>query len=200
MSRSTITPGFAEEGLPTFLFSFDDFEKMDEAGLFRDRGRGVELIEGKLVEMAPPGMDHTKAASHLHGQLYIAISAGAPTGFEVLTQGTLKIGDHSGPQPDVFVARSRAGERYYLAEDCVLVIEVAVTSVTTDKTIKRPLYARAGIAEFWLVEPEARTIRVHRKPGPSGEWGEEVTVAEGVVRPAFAPEIAIALSDIFRDA
>lgn len=200
MSRSTITPGFADEGLPIFRFSFDDFEKMDDVGLFRDRSGRVELIEGRLVEMAPAGAEHTDVASELHGQLYLALSKGGHGPLRVLTQGTLKIADHSGPEPDVFVARRQAGQKHYLAEDCVLVIEVAVSSLATDKAIKRPLYARAGIAEFWLVEPEARSIRVHRRPGPDGQWGEEVTVTEGAVRPLFAPEIEIALADVFRDA
>lgn len=196
MSSVIDRPGFAEEASPPFLFSFDQFAKMDEAGVFAGQGR-VELIEGRLIEMAPPAADHTQVTSELMGQFYVALRSGAHGGLHALTQGTLKIADHSGPEPDVFVARRRPGQKYYLSEDCVLVIEVAVTTLNTDKTLKRPMYARAAIPEFWLVEPEHRSIRVHRRPGPDGEWGEEVTVTEGAVRPLFAPEIEIVLDQVF---
>jgi len=192
--------GFEDEGVPTFLFDFDQFEKMEEAGVFDAQFGRVELIEGRLIEMAPAGGDHADVTSDLLFLLADGIRAFGIEGLRSLTQGTLKISDHSGPEPDVFVARRRVGQKYYESADAVLIVEVAVSTVDTDRALKRPMYARAGIPEFWIVEPESRSIRVHRRPGPDGIWGEETSVTDGTVSPLFAPDIRICLADLFRGA
>lgn len=198
MSSASHGPGFEDEGIPSFLFNFDQFEKMDDAGVFADQDGRVELIEGRLIHMAPPGADHSNVTSDLMVDLAVALRGSGIKGLKVLSQGTVKIEEHSGPEPDVFVARVAPGRKYYQAEDAVLVVEVSVTTLRLDRSVKRPMYARAGIAEYWIVEPEARSIHVHRQPNSDGSWGEEFTVTGGAVSPLFAPRIAIALDDVFQ--
>jgi Uma2 family endonuclease len=197
MARQIDTPGM-EDGVHPFVFNFADFARMGDAGLFADREGRVELIEGKIVQMAPPAGDHTDVTSEIQGGLYIGIKALPESGLRVLSQGTLKIGDHSAPEPDVFVARPRQGRKYYEAGDVELVVEVAVTTLASDRDLKAPLYARAGIPEFWLVVPEDRSVCVHRGPRPEGQWASVMTVTDGAVSPLFAPGIRIPLADIFR--
>ena len=186
-----------EDGPRPFRFDFADYERMEAAGLFADREGRVELIEGMIVEMAPPGGDHTDVTSEIQGQFYVALRPDLYRDFKVLSQGTLRIGEHSAPEPDVFVARSRAGRKYYQASDAVLVVEVSISTLDADRTVKAPLYARAGIPELWIAEPETRSIRVYRGPRPDGRWDSEATVAEGSIRPLFAPAITILLADVF---
>lgn len=186
-----------EDGPRPFRFDFADYERMDEAGLFADREGRVELIEGMIVEMAPPGGDHTDVTSDLHLSLGMAVRASPELGLKVLTQGALRIGEHSASEPDVFVARSREGRKYYQAADAVLVVEVSVSTLDADRTVKAPLYARAGIPELWIVEPEARSVRVYRGPRPDGRWDSEATVTEGRLSPLFAPTIEIVLAEVF---
>ncbi len=150
--------------------------------------------------MAPLSGDHTDVTSALHLGLGLAVRATPGLALKVLTQGTLRIGDHSAPEPDIFVARSRGGRKYYEAADAVLVIEVSVSTVEDARRTKVPLYARAGIPELWIAEPDARLVRLYRGPRPDGSWLSETTVTEGMVSPLFAPDIRIALSDIFRGA
>jgi Uma2 family endonuclease len=179
------------------LFDFAAYERMDEAGLFAGRPGKVELIEGTICEMAPPAGDHTDVTSDLHLGLGMAVKAVPHLGLKVLTQGTLRIGDHSAPEPDVFVARPRGGRRYYEAADAVLVVEVSVTTLDDDRRVKAPLYAQAGIPELWIAEPETRSIRVYRGPRSDGTWDSETILVEGAVSPLFAPAIRIALADVF---
>lgn len=197
MTDATYGPGFEDEGMPSFLFNFDQFERMEDAGVFADRGR-VELIEGRLIAMAPPGADHSDVTVDLLVDLANALKNSGVEGLRVASQGTVKIGEHSGPEPDVFVARRVHGHKYYQAEDAVLVIEVSVTTLRLDQSVKRPMYARAGIAEYWIVDVEARTVHVHRQPHGNGVWGQEFSVSEGAINPLFAPQISIALDDVFR--
>ncbi len=198
MSDASYGPGVEDEGIPSFLFNFDDFEKLEEIGLFDDREGRVELIEGTLIQMAPPGADHSDVILDLAFSLKDALGTPEDGALRVGSQSTLRIGDHSAPEPDVFVARRAKGQKYYLAEDAVLVVEVAVTTFRADESVKRPVYARAAIAELWIVEPSTRSIHVHRQPHSDGTWGEQFSVTEGSVSPLFAPQISIALDDVFQ--
>lgn len=189
-----------EEGARRFLFDFEAYERMSDAGVFGDRRGRVELIEGVVVDMAPSGMDHARVNSDLLARLHAAVANAGLTGLDVITNGTLRIDTLNAPEPDVFVAKPPAEGPYYLAKDAFLVVEVSVSTRDTDRTVKVPLYARASIPEFWIIEPEARLVRVYRDPRPDGSWAGETTVTEGVVSPLFAPEIRIALTEIFRGA
>lgn len=190
--------GFDEKGARPFLFDFDQFEKMDAAGVFAGREGRTELIEGKVVQMSPAGAEHTKVTSRLLAYLFNALETLDTNDLLALTQGTVRIGNHSAPEPDVFVARSVPGRKYFEARDAELVIEVTVTTFNPDHSIKRPMYARAGVPELWIVEPSNRVVHVNRQPRNDGTWGETFTVTEGAVHPLFAPQISIALDDVFR--
>lgn len=190
-------PGFRDEGIPAFLFNFEQFRKMDDAGVFADGEGRIELIDGRLTAMAPASAEHANVVIDLAVNLANALKASGVAGLKVLSQATLRIGDDSAPEPDVFVARPDHGRRYYEAADAVFVAEVSVTTVQPDQSLKRPLYARAGIAELWILEPGQRSIHVHREPRPDGSWGEIFAVTQGVASPLFAPEIRIALADVF---
>jgi hypothetical protein len=51
----------------------------------------------------------------------------------------------------------------------VLAIEVADTSLRQDRGPKKRLYARAGIAVYWIVNLKARRIEVYTEPAPSAK-------------------------------
>jgi len=185
------------EGLRPFLFDFADYERMGEAGVFAHHEGRVELIEGMIVQMAPAGFDHVNVTSDMLGLLYVGLRTELSAGFKVLTQGTLRIGNHSAPEPDVFVARVTGRKKYYEAADAVLVIEVSVSTADADKVVKAPLYARAAIPELWIVEPEQASVTQYRGPRPDGTWDQVTTVTEGDVSPLFTSTIAISLSELF---
>lgn len=194
----TTTPSGMQEGPADFRFDFDRFERMFELGILNDQGPRVELLEGRIVEMSPIGAEHANVTADLTVTLANGIrnDAGLPAA-RVSTGATLRIGSDSGPEPDVLVARHGAKGKYYQAADTVLVVEVSGSTRDNDLAIKRPLYARAGIPEFWIVEPEARLIRVFRDPHPDGSWGHEAVVTEGVVTPLFSDQVRVELAELF---
>jgi putative restriction endonuclease len=78
----------------------------------------------------------------------------------------------------------RMGEAGILREDDRVgdvwrLIEVSDTTVPFDRTVKVPLYARAGIAEVWLVDLGADRVEVYRRPVPDGRYGDVRRVARG---------------------
>jgi Uma2 family endonuclease len=192
------TPSGMEEGLAAFRFDFDRFEQLFEQGILNQPGPRIELLDGRIVEMAPGSDDHSKTNADLVIRLGMRlIEAGLTDQFGVRTDGTLRIGDYDAPEPDVFVVRNFSGRKYAQASDAVLVVEVSISTRAEDLRYKSPLYARAGIPEFWMVEPEARLIHVFREPRPDGTWGDETVVTEGVVTPLFSDQVRIDLAELF---
>ena len=194
----TSTPPGVHEGPADFRFDFDQFERMFELGILHELGPKLELLEGKIVEMAPMSAEHADVAVDLTVSLANGLKKNAARSELRVTAGaTLRIGPDSAPEPDILVARRVEGRKFYDASDAVLVIEVSVSTRGDDLCEKRPLYARAGIPEFWIVEPEARSIRVFRQPRADGSWEHEAVVSEGAVAPLFSDRIRIELSDLF---
>lgn len=192
--------GFEERGDSEFLFDFDQFELMDQAGVFSGIQGHVELIEGKVIQMAPASMDHAGAHADVLFAIMSAVRALSPLPeFKVFADATLQIGAHSAPQPDVLVARTGEAEKYARAEQAMLVVEVSISTRGNDLTVKSRLYAKAGVPEYWVVEPESRKVSVFREPQTDGTWAS-VTVLEGddaTVSPLFAPQISVPLSELF---
>ncbi|MDP3801451.1 Uma2 family endonuclease [Brevundimonas sp.] len=194
----TQSPPGMEEGLAAFRFDFDRFEQMFEQGILNQLGPRIELLDGRIVEMAPGSDDHSQTNADLVIRLGMRLlEAGLTDQFGVRTAGTLRIGDYNAPEPDVFVVRNFSGRKYAQASDAVLVVEVSISTRAKDLRIKSPLYARAGIPEFWMVEPEARLVRVLRNPQSDGSWGHESVVTEGVVTPLFPDQVRVDLAELF---
>lgn len=193
------TPEFeVSESPATFRFTFDQFEQMFDDGMFQDVWNRVELLDGRIVEMAPGSDDHSKTSAELIYQIAAGLrAAGLNAEFGVRTDGTLRIGDYSAPEPDVFVVRNFSGRKYAEASDAVLLVEVSISTRADDLKIKMPMYARAGVPEAWMVEPEARLVRVFRYPRPDGSWGSETVVTEGVVTPLFSDRVRVDLAELF---
>ncbi|ATC30964.1 Uma2 family endonuclease [Caulobacter vibrioides] len=196
---TTSEPGLEDGSVSEFLFDFDAFEQMDRAGLFQRAMGRVQLIEGRLLEMAPTSSDHGDTSGEaLFALKSAAVRAGVTADFRFLVHATLKIGEHSAPEPDLTVVRAFTGRTYAEAADAVLVVEVSISTRDGDLKLKAPLYARAGIPEFWLIEPEQRRVTVFRAPQPNGTWASTtVHDDDDAVSPLFAPQISLSLSELF---
>ncbi|HKO35220.1 MAG TPA: Uma2 family endonuclease [Pyrinomonadaceae bacterium] len=136
-------------------FTVSEYERMGETGVFSPDAR-FELIEGEIIEMSPIGSRHA-ACVELVAEL---IREWVQSRFLVRTQNPIVLDDFSEPQPDIAVLRFRP-DRYRTAhprpDDVLLIIEVAETTVSYDRNVKVPLYARAGIAESLLFNlPDGR--------------------------------------------
>jgi Uma2 family endonuclease len=143
-------------------FTVDDYHRMAAAGILGQEDR-VELLDGHIVEMTPIGPAHAGCVKELVRLLYQAAGGTILLG----VQDTLVLGKDSAPQPDITVLRPRPdGYRasHPRATDALLVVEVADTSAHSDRLLKVPLYARAGIPEVWLVDLPADRIEVYRHP------------------------------------
>jgi Uma2 family endonuclease len=147
-------------------FTIEEFEQMIRAGVFEEDER-IELIEGEIVEMSPIELRHMVCVSRLDFLLQRQLGSE----FHVWVQNAIRMPNNSRPQPDVFLLKWRddfyAG-KHPTAEDVVLLIEVAESSLRYDRKIKAPRYAKAGIPEVWIVNLPKDIVEVYTTPGESG--------------------------------
>jgi Uma2 family endonuclease len=135
------------------------YDHLVETGLLE--GEPVELLGGVLVEMTPQGGQHTDAILVLTQWL----SRRLPDPWMLAVRLPLAATKDSEPEPDLAVVRRAPGER---PRDAVLVIEVAVSSQRTDLVHKPPVYAEAGVEQYWVIDLPRREVVVHTEPGDAG--------------------------------
>jgi Uma2 family endonuclease len=179
-----------EELAKTHRFTVEEFHKMGEAGIFSEDDR-VELVEGEIVEMAPIGWRHMEAVNDL-ARLLFGLAGGRYT---VSVQNPLVVGEHGEHYPDLVLYRAGVRGRVPEAGDALVVIEVADTTVSYDRNVKLPLYARAGVPEAWLVDLRAGVVEVHSEPREGG-YGLRRRYARGEgMRSAILVEITFEVDE-----
>ncbi|NBB68979.1 MAG: Uma2 family endonuclease [Alphaproteobacteria bacterium] len=170
------------------------YHRMAEVGIFGADER-VELIDGEIVEMVPIGSEHGGLTSRLARRFVLAVGDRAV----VNTTSPLRVDDRSEPQPDLMLLRPR-GDDYMRSHprpaDVLLLVEVANASLDYDRTVKAPLYARAGVAELWIVDLRSRAVEVATAPGAAGFAAQE-RVSRGAVSPRALPDVSIDLATLF---
>ena len=104
----------------------------------------------------------------------------------------------SEPQPDLVLARFiRESRDVPNFKDALLVIEVSDSTYNYDRKIKAPLYARAGVPEFWIVDCQNRRVEIH--VDAKGDAYENVTIADDTATlvPRLAGNIRVRLADLW---
>ena len=166
-----------------------EYDRLVDLGVF-DQER-VELIRGVIVRMSPQGAPHAGPIQRLTELLVAALLGRA----HVRVQLPLVAPDESEPEPDVAVVALGDYDHVH-PEGAHLVIEVARTSQAYDRETKGPLYAAMGAPEYWLVDVVARTIDVHRGPGPEGYATSTTFQAGSVIQLVAFPDVAVAVSAV----
>jgi Uma2 family endonuclease len=175
-----------------------EYDHVVALGVFADEH--LELIGGELIVAEPQSPYHASGISVAE----YAIRAVLPPGWMVRTQAPVAVDDESEPEPDVAVVPG--GPRDYRHEHPalpVLAVEVAESSVAFDRGRKGSLYARAGLAEYWLINLVDRALEVYRDPveDPSSRYGwryrsVRVLAPPARVAPLAFPSIEIAVGDL----
>jgi Uma2 family endonuclease len=185
----------AIEDLPRrHAITVDEYVRMDEAHVFAQHAR-LELMEGEIVEMPPIGSAHAAVVNIL-----AALLGKQAPGAIVSVQNPLVLNERSAPQPDVVLLRRRK-DWYYSSRptpgDVFLVVEVADTTLEYDLEVKRPLYARAGIAELWVVDLGRRAVHLFLEP-QDGEYSIcRVLTGADTVTVASLIDVAFPVSSLF---
>ena len=172
----------------------DDYYAMAEAGILSPDDR-VELLDGEIFAMAPIGSRHASCVARLNRMLTTGVGPRAL----VWVQNPVRLNGGSEPQPDVMLLRPRTDD-YSSAHpgpgDVLLLIEVSDTTVDVDRGKKLPLYARAGICEYWIVDLAERVVEVYTDPSSTGYASRRVVGADGEVSPRAFEDVSLAVAQI----
>jgi Uma2 family endonuclease len=166
-----------------------EYETMVEAGLFADER--VELLYGSIVTMSPKGTKHEATIQRLTARLVVALSERAA----VRIQSSFAASDGSEPEPDVAVVPRGDYDDHHPTE-ANLLIEVAESSLATDRGPKAQLYAECGVPEYWVVNLIDNMIEVHTDI-IRGVYTSVTPCRPGqTVAPRAFPDVAIAVREI----
>jgi Uma2 family endonuclease len=170
--------------------------------LFPDDGKRHELIQGDHYMTPAPNTKHQRVSGNLHAALHAYLRR-HPIGQIFAAPCDVIFSDEDVVQPDLlFVSASRLGivtpDNIKGAPD--LVVEILSDATRKkDETIKRKLYERFGVPEYWLVDPELETVRVLRLEGDRYRRALDLSTDEPApVTTPLLPEFSLPLAELFR--
>lgn len=181
-------------------FTTEEYHRLTELGFFAEDER-VELINGELVKMAAKGTAHSVCETRLERELFKLLGERAT----LRGQQPIILPDDSEPEPDRAIVQNRPDD--YLSShpcpaDIVLLIEIADSSLSYDKQVKLPLYAEAGISNYWIFNLSQTCLECYSEPyqNATGQFGYRKTLIflpnESVNLPFFH-DLALDLSRVF---
>jgi Uma2 family endonuclease len=180
---------------PVRLWTVEEYHRMAEAGILSPDER-VELIEGQIIPMAaknPPHAATNLCAANILRNLLIGKAL-------IRIQDPIFLSSTSEPEPDIAVVRIEP--RFYLdhhprPEEIFLIVEVADTTLERDRKLKAPTYAKAGIADYWILDVNTRQVYVLREPGEETYQQETILDTNATISVLAFPEIEIQIDQLF---
>jgi Uma2 family endonuclease len=198
MSAALVLPPVAEDYPRRKKFTRSEVYRMLELGLFD--GQRFELIHGDVIDKMGQSARHSFGITELTALLSQRFGPRALR-IQLPMEVHRSDSEFSEPEPDIVLLSADNPvyrNRHPRGEEAVLVVEVADTSIRGDLTVKRDLYARAGVPEYWVLDIASNKLTVHRNPS-DGKYAEVVTLtASDSVPVPQRPGDSIALAGLFQ--
>ncbi|WP_016951717.1 Uma2 family endonuclease [Anabaena sp. PCC 7108] len=181
-------------------FTVAEYHRLAELGFFREDER-VELIKGEIIQMAAKGTPHSVCETLLFRELVQLLLNRAM----VRGQQPIIIPDYSEPEPDLAIVRN-INDNYLSAHpipsDILLIIEISNSTLKYDQDVKLPLYAEAGIADYWIFNLIKNCLECYSEPYQDSQGNFDyrrkliLLPNESVKLPSF-PDLVLDLSKVF---
>ena len=171
-----------------------EYERLVDAEILGPTDR-VELVAGQMIVKEPQHSPHAAAIS----LALLALTTAFGPGWTVRPQLPMALDDESEPEPDIAVVPGHPRDhRDAHPERAALIVEVAQSRLRFDREHKGSLYARAGIADYWIVNIPDRRLEVYRGPVPDAaapfgwRYGDAITLGpEARMGPLAAPGLVL---------
>ncbi|MBD2626722.1 Uma2 family endonuclease [Trichormus variabilis] len=181
-------------------FTVAEYHRLAELGFFREDER-VELIKGEIIQMAAKGKSHSTFNRRLIRELTQLLGNRAT----LQNQDPISIPPNSEPEPDLAILCNRADD--YLIDnpipsDILLIIEISNSTLKYDQDVKLPLYAEAGIADYWIFNLIKYCLECYSEPYQDSQGNFDyrrkliLLPNESVKLPSF-PDLVLDLSKVF---
>ncbi len=174
-----------------------EYYRLGEQGWFDDIR--VELIDGEIIVVPPPGEPHYFCVCTLQTMLAAIFGQGC----WVRSEACLAANDLSQPQPDIAVIEGPLRLLPDHPKTALLAVEISVTTQAYDKTTKAHLYASAGVPDYWVLDLERRDLTVFREPredaaSPFGWRYTQITVLDATQHacPLARPDAKLSVAEM----
>jgi Uma2 family endonuclease len=177
------------------LWTVDEYHQILEAGILNDED-SVELLAGKILQMSPQRPPHAATTQCASDYLRSLLKEKAT----VRVQSPITLPPNSEPEPDIAIVR--VDSRHYLnrhpnAADIYLLIEVADRTLRRDCHKKAAAYARAGIADYWILNLNKQQLHIFRQPTGVKYQKQIILNREDTVSLLTFPQINIKVACLF---
>ncbi len=169
--------------------------------LFPEGGQRHEILDGEHYVTPAPTPGHQGVSSNLHLKLG-PFAREYRLGIVLYAPIDVLLSEHDIAQPDLlFISNERAGilQNANVVGAPDLVIEILSDSTRRrDETLKRDLYERFGVLEYWLVDPLRRSVEVLRRSGAGFLAPLRLSATAGdILTTPLLPGLEIRVSEIF---
>ena len=175
--------------------SADEFDKMADLGILASDER-VELVDGFLVSFAPPqGHEHAGMVWGCGERLRERLLGKAA----FWSQMPLVLCDDIVLEPDLALLVAD-GDRYRRRlprpHDVHAVIEVALSSLSSDRTRKLAAYAAANVVEYWVIDVRNQQIGIYREPRGAEYTSYRLALRGDAVSFAAFPDVVFTVDEL----
>lgn len=181
-------------------FTIAEYHRLAELGFLGEDDR-VELIRGEIFQMAAKGKPHSTVSRRLLRELSKLLSDRAT----LQNQEPITLSPDSEPEPDFAILRNRSDD--YLpahpsSKDVLLVIEIADSSLKYDREVKLPLYAEAGISDYWIFNIVENCLESYSQPyqGLQNKFGYRhklIYLTHELIQLPCFPNLSLNLAQVF---
>lgn len=181
-------------------FTLEEYYRLGEIGFFHEDDR-VELIRGEIIKMVAKGPLHSVCTTLLNRELSKLLGERAT----LRVQDPIVLPSTSEPEPDFTIVQNRS-EDYLSAHptpaDILLLIEISDSSLDYDQNVKVPLYAEAGICDYWIFNLVDNWLEVYSEPsqlsrGKFGYLNKRIVLPnQAIALPPF-PDLSLDLPKVF---
>ncbi|MBC6422904.1 MAG: Uma2 family endonuclease [Hormoscilla sp. SP5CHS1] len=170
----------------------EEYHRLGEMGII-DPDEKVELIEGQIIKKPVKGTPHSAAVARTDNLLRNRL------GEQVLVrlQDPVRLDDYSEPEADIAVVMPDPlyyEDHHPTPREVYLIIEVADTTLRSDRELKAKVYAKSGIADYWVLDVNNRQLYVFREPSPKGYQSQVILKDHANISLWAFPEVALAVS------
>ena len=175
-------------------WTVEEYHKLGEMGFFHPEER-VELLSGNIIIISAKGTANTSATRRTANVLRDILG----NQVDVYYKSPIALNDNSEPEPDITLVRIDPFDyatHHPTPSEVYLIIEVADSSLAYDREIKAKIYARSGIADYWVLNVNDRQLHVFREPADDRYQSEVIIGETGSISPLEFPAFNISIGEM----
>ncbi|OGW59489.1 MAG: hypothetical protein A2V83_10250 [Nitrospirae bacterium RBG_16_64_22] len=178
-------------------YTFEDYL------LFPEDGRRHEIVDGDHYVTPAPSTKHQRIVANLLNSIRTLLKQHA-VGLVLPAPCDVVFSDLDVVQPDLlFVSKGRASivtEKNIQGPPDLVIEIVSETTRRTDEILKRKLYERFGVKEYWIVDPELEAVKIYRLAAGGYERAGDISAETGgALATPLLPGLSIEVSEIFAE-